>query len=66
MVYVYFRYRPSNLIIAAMTPGPTEPTAEELQKYLKIIVDDLLKLWNDGIWICTPAYPEGMSFLFSS
>jgi hypothetical protein len=42
-----------------MTPGPTEPTAEELQNYLKLIVDDLLKLYEEGVWICTPAFPQG-------
>ncbi|KAJ6600925.1 hypothetical protein B0H10DRAFT_691173 [Mycena sp. CBHHK59/15] len=37
------RYRVENLILSGMTPGPTEPTAEQLQNYLKIIVDDLDK-----------------------
>ena len=31
-----------------MTPGPTEPTADNLQNILKFIVDDLLMLWKDG------------------
>lgn len=29
-----------------MTPGPTEPNAEQMQQYLNIIVDDLLKLFS--------------------
>ena len=41
-----------------MTPGPAEPTAEQMQQYLRIIVDDLLKLF-EGIKIPTPSCPEG-------
>lgn len=43
-----------------MPPGPTEPTAEQLQHYLKLIVDDLLDLYDPGIRITTAEYPEGM------
>lgn len=32
-----------------MTPGPSEPTAEQLQKYLKLVVDDLIELFNVGL-----------------
>jgi len=52
-------YRPSNLIISSMPPGPTEPTAEELQSPLKLIVDDLLMLYKDGIVVPTMEYPNG-------
>ena len=38
------RYCVQNLLIAAMTPGPPEPTCKQLQHYLKIIVDDLIYL----------------------
>lgn len=55
------RYRTSNLIISAMTPGPVEPNAEQLQNYLKVIVDDLLMLYQDGILISTPQFPNGTS-----
>jgi hypothetical protein len=42
-----------------MTPGPKEPNAEELQHALKVVVDDLLELYNHGIRISTPQYPDG-------
>ena len=42
-----------------MTPGPTEPTCEQMQNYLAIIVEDLLKLFETGISIPTPSYPLG-------
>jgi hypothetical protein len=42
-----------------MTPGPTEPTAEQLQNYLKIVVEDLKRLYDTGIQVETPEHPEG-------
>ncbi|KAJ6565433.1 hypothetical protein B0H10DRAFT_2112909, partial [Mycena sp. CBHHK59/15] len=53
------RYRSENLIFSGGT-GQKEPTAAQLQHYLKIIVDDLIMLYDDGIMIKTPEYPNGM------
>jgi hypothetical protein len=39
--------------------GRKEPTAQQLQNYLKIIVDDLITLYDDGIMVKTPEYPDG-------
>ncbi|KIJ09902.1 hypothetical protein PAXINDRAFT_86800, partial [Paxillus involutus ATCC 200175] len=52
-------YRAKNLLVAFMTPGPQEPTGSQLQNYLKFIVDDLLKLYQEGIVYHTPGHPEG-------
>lgn len=49
-----------------MTPGPKEPTAEELQRQLELIVDDLLRLFYEGIKIPTPSCPEGKFAFLSS
>ncbi|KAG2742653.1 hypothetical protein P692DRAFT_20879248 [Suillus brevipes Sb2] len=53
------RYRAENLLVCFMTPRPKEPTGQQLQNYMKFIMDDLLKLYNDGIIFHTPAYPQG-------
>lgn len=42
-----------------MTPGPTEPSGAQLQNYMKLIVDDLLNLYDNGVVYYTPAYPQG-------
>jgi hypothetical protein len=42
-----------------MTPGPREPTAEQLQNYLKDIVDDLIMLYERGITVTSPEHPNG-------
>ncbi|CAK5262381.1 unnamed protein product [Mycena citricolor] len=53
------RYRPENLIVTGMLPGPTEPTSAQLQNYSKIIVDDLIKLYEDGITVTVLGFPNG-------
>jgi hypothetical protein len=42
-----------------MTPGPTEPTCEQLQQYLTKLVDDLLNLWENGKQYRTSKHPLG-------
>ena len=40
-------------------PGPREQDPDEVQQFLHIMVDDLLRLWKDGVRIVIPQYPEG-------
>lgn len=49
-----------------MTPGPREPTAEQIQEYLRILVDDLLVLFTTGIRMPTPSCPAGSFFSMHS
>ncbi|TBU21201.1 hypothetical protein BD311DRAFT_679081, partial [Dichomitus squalens] len=53
------RYRVENLILSAMTDGPKEPDAEELQHWLELVVDDLLILFYLGIFAPTESRKEG-------
>ncbi|KZT18076.1 hypothetical protein NEOLEDRAFT_1081034 [Neolentinus lepideus HHB14362 ss-1] len=39
--------------------GPKEQTPDEIQRFLRPIVSDLIRLWRDGIRIATPECPEG-------
>ncbi|KAG2143644.1 hypothetical protein DEU56DRAFT_704327, partial [Suillus clintonianus] len=52
-------YRAENLLVSFMTPGPKEPTGSQLQNYMRLVVDDLLQLYDEGIIYHTPAYPQG-------
>ncbi|KAJ7305462.1 hypothetical protein DFH08DRAFT_825153 [Mycena albidolilacea] len=54
------RYRAENLILGPMPPGPSEQTSEQLQHYLKIVVDDLIMLYDHGIIINPPEHPNGI------
>ncbi|KAI0366608.1 hypothetical protein BV20DRAFT_913843, partial [Pilatotrama ljubarskyi] len=53
------RYRVHNLILSAMTAGPKEPDAEELQHWIELLVDDLLLLYHLGIFTPTPSRKQG-------
>ncbi|KIK94721.1 hypothetical protein PAXRUDRAFT_142245 [Paxillus rubicundulus Ve08.2h10] len=59
MFCLWTSYHAENLLVVFMTPGPQEPTGSQLQNYLKFIVDDLLKLYQEGIVCHTPGHLEG-------
>jgi len=40
-------------------PGPKEQTGDEIQRFLRPIVSDLLRLWKTGIKVKTPLHPHG-------
>lgn len=40
-------------------PGPKEADPDQVQHFLRILVNELLRLWTDGVKIITPKYPEG-------
>ncbi|KII85388.1 hypothetical protein PLICRDRAFT_31629 [Plicaturopsis crispa FD-325 SS-3] len=51
--------RTANLMLAGIIPGPKEPNPDEVQEFLKVLVNELLRLWKDGVIIITPSYPNG-------
>jgi hypothetical protein len=54
------RYKAENVFLVSIIPGPKEPNVEQLNRLLKPIVDDFLKLWNPGIRLsCTAAKQFG-------
>ncbi|KAH9917859.1 hypothetical protein B0H21DRAFT_827671 [Amylocystis lapponica] len=52
-------YQSRNLILCGLTPGPKELTADELQHFMKEYITDLLQLYNEGIILKTPLFPQG-------
>jgi hypothetical protein len=40
-------------------PGPKEQDYDEVQRFLRIYVNELLRLWKMGVRIPTPSCPEG-------
>ncbi|KAJ7114428.1 hypothetical protein C8R44DRAFT_929268 [Mycena epipterygia] len=53
------RYRPRNLLLTSIGPGPHEETADEIQRSFAATVTDLLKLYDEGILVRTPKHPNG-------
>ena len=42
------RYKPENLFLVGVIPGPREPSVEEVGHYIELIVDMLNTSWRDG------------------
>lgn len=40
-------------------PGPKEQTGDQVQRFMRIFVNELLRLYKDGITIYTRKYPLG-------
>jgi hypothetical protein len=53
------RYKPENLILVGVIPGPREPNFDELQEYLRPVVDMCLVGWQPGIRTRTATHPLG-------
>ncbi|KAL7284233.1 hypothetical protein ACG7TL_001515 [Trametes sanguinea] len=47
----HLRYRPENVYLAGIIPGPKEPELHELNHYLRPLVDELLTLWHRGLYV---------------
>lgn len=49
------RYRPENIFLAGIIPGPTEPSLHQLNHFLSVLVEELLTLWRRGIHVAKSA-----------
>ena len=47
----------------SILPSPKEQNPDEIQRFLRPIVSDLLRLWKDGIRVPTESQPEGELFV---
>jgi hypothetical protein len=43
------RYKPENMFLAGLIPGPNEPPLDTINSYWTPLVDTFLTLWEDGI-----------------
>lgn len=49
------RYRPENIYLVGIIPGPREPSLEQINHFLRPLVDDLRVLWSTGIYLSQTA-----------
>ncbi|KAJ7753257.1 hypothetical protein B0H16DRAFT_1835472 [Mycena metata] len=52
-------YRPRNLLLTKLSLGPHGETSDEFQRGMAATVADLLMLYDEGIFVKTPKYPQG-------
>ena len=54
------RFKSENMFLAGIIPGPNEPSKEEINHFLRPLVNDLLKSYFDGVYYTrTWKYPKG-------
>ena len=54
------RYKMENMYLVGIIPGPKEPSLHQINHLLSPLVDELLELWHEGIFISqTPHYRKG-------
>jgi hypothetical protein len=54
------RYKPENMFLAGIIPGPCEPPLDAINHYLVPLVDDLVEFWQPGVWFSrTSRFPHG-------
>lgn len=54
------RYKPENVYLVGIIPGPDKPSTSQINYYTSLLVDDLLKFWEGGVKYTRTSYcPEG-------
>ncbi|KJA18365.1 hypothetical protein HYPSUDRAFT_121010, partial [Hypholoma sublateritium FD-334 SS-4] len=54
------RYQPENMYVAGIVPGPKEPHDDELNHYIRPVIDDFLLSWERGVhYSRTACHPTG-------
>jgi hypothetical protein len=54
------RYNTSLAYLASIVPGPSKPSMEAVQSFIRPIADEMTRLYNPGIWVSqTHKYPQG-------
>lgn len=46
----HLRYRPENMFLAGIIPGPKKPSLSDINHSLKLLVDVLLEFFEPGVW----------------
>jgi hypothetical protein len=46
----HLRYRPENMFLAGIIPGPRKPSLSDVNHSIKLLVDILLEFFDPGVW----------------
>ena len=51
----HLRFRPEYVYLAGIIPGPKEPSLEQLNHFLRPLMDELLEFWFSGVFFVSTA-----------
>ncbi|PPR02024.1 hypothetical protein CVT26_008718 [Gymnopilus dilepis] len=61
---LHLRYKPENMFLAGVIPGPNEPPLTAANHYLTPIIDEFLEFWEPGVHFSrTAKFPGGRLIL---
>ena len=46
----HLRYRPENMYLVGVIPGPLKPSTEQINHFIALLVDELLVFWSSGVY----------------
>ncbi len=46
----HIRYLPEYMYLVGVIPGPSKPSLDQINHFLRLLVDDLLPFWDPGVW----------------
>lgn len=52
---IEIRYKPENMYLAIIVPGPKEPSLTDLNHYVRPVVDDMVESWHFGTFFSRTA-----------
>jgi len=47
---LHLRYRPENMFLAGIIPGPRKPSLSDINHSIRLLVDVLLEFFDPGVW----------------
>ncbi|KDQ28554.1 hypothetical protein PLEOSDRAFT_1027583, partial [Pleurotus ostreatus PC15] len=60
------RFKPENMFLVGVIPGPGKPSLHQLNHFLRLLVDVLLVFWNPGVYFSrTAKYANGRLVLLA-
>ena len=52
---LHIQYKPENLYLANIVPGPTKPSGDQLNPFLEPLINDLVDSWKKGVQVTQTA-----------
>lgn len=56
------RFLEENMFLIGIIPGPNKPSLDQIDHFAQLIVDDLLKFWDPGVYFSRTAYATSGRF----
>ncbi|KAL4258273.1 hypothetical protein AB1N83_009184 [Pleurotus pulmonarius] len=56
----FLKYRTANVMLVGIMPGPKEQNPDQIQRFMRVFVNELIRLWRHGFIVNTSKHPNGI------